>query len=199
MNFYKQQSNGWRFKFTHPPPEYSESLKLPYCMLGLPIGFTWGLNHTSKGTVTFPLLAPHGEYPQNSPWGHIRAVSVRCPCEWLGTGAFYPSALWAGGVLSSRSGRAGARLPELVARYLWNRLTDFLRSKFCGIVLPCSCALLWSYAHLPHMGLPIGQKLVKFATNWVQTLWHAYLWNCWMDLAHLKFRGLVDTCSCTTA
>ena len=115
INFYKQQSNGWRFKFTHPPPEYSESLKLPNCMLGLPIGFTCGLNHTSKGTVTFPLLAPHGEYPQNSPWGHIRAVSVRCPCEWLGTGAFYPSALWAGGVLSSRSGRAGARLPELVA------------------------------------------------------------------------------------
>ena len=32
--------------------------------------------------------------------------------------------------------------------------------------------------HLPHMGLPMGQKLVKFATNWVQTLRNAYLWKC---------------------
>ena len=47
------------------------------------------------------------------------------------------------------------------------------------------------HAHLPHMGLPMGLKLVKFATNWVQTLWNAYLWNCWMDLPHLKFHGLV--------
>ena len=28
----------------------------------------------------------------------------------------------------------------------------------------------WSFAHLPHMGLPMGQKLVKFATNWFQIL-----------------------------
>ena len=28
---------------------------------------------------------------------------------------------------------------------------------------------------LPHMGLPMGQKLVTFATNWVQTLRNAYL------------------------
>ena len=103
---------------------------------------------------------------------------------------FYPSALWAGGVLSSRSGRAGG-CQNLWHPYLWNRLTDFLRSKFCGIVLACSCALSLSFAHLPLMGMPIGQKLVKFATNCVQTLWHAYLWNCWMDLPHLKFHGLV--------
>ena len=37
------------------------------------------------------------------------------------------------------------------------------------------CALSWSFAHLPHMGLPMGQKLVKFATNLVQTLRIAYL------------------------
>ena len=39
------------------------------------------------------------------------------------------------------------------------------------------------YGHLPHMGLPMGQKHVKFATDWVQILRNAYLWNCWMDLA----------------
>ena len=59
---------------------------------------------------------------------------------------FYPSALRAGGVLSSRSGRpggraggravgrAGGRLPDLRNPYLCNRLMDFLRSKFYGIV-----------------------------------------------------------------
>ena len=34
-------------------------------------------------------------------------------------------------------------------------------------------------------------ELVKFATNLVQTLRNVYLWNCWMDLPHLKFHGLV--------
>ena len=55
---------------------------------------------------------------------------------------FYPSALRAGGVLSSRSGRAGGRtggqaggrLPDLRNPYLCNRLMDFLHSKFYGIV-----------------------------------------------------------------
>ena len=59
---------------------------------------------------------------------------------------------------------------------------DFLCSKFYGIAWACSCALSWSFAHLPHMGLPRVQKLVKFGTNWVQTLRNAYLWNRWMDL-----------------
>ena len=51
---------------------------------------------------------------------------------------FYPSALRAGGVLSLRSGRAGGwaggRLPNLRNPYPGNRLTDFLNSKFCGII-----------------------------------------------------------------
>ena len=51
---------------------------------------------------------------------------------------FYPSALRAGGVLSSWSGRAGGRpggrLPNLRNPYLCNCLMDFLHSKFCGIV-----------------------------------------------------------------
>ena len=51
---------------------------------------------------------------------------------------FYPSALRAGGVLLSRSGRAGGwpggRLPNLRNPYLGNCWMDFHRSKFCGIV-----------------------------------------------------------------
>ena len=47
---------------------------------------------------------------------------------------FYPSALRAGGVSSSRFRRAGGRVPNLRNPYLCNRLADFLHSKFCGIV-----------------------------------------------------------------
>ena len=87
--------------------------------------------------------------------------------------------------------RAAGQLPNLSNPYLCNRFTGFLHWKFCGIVLACRCALSWSFGHLPHVGLPMGQKLVKFATNWVDTLRNTYLWNCWMDLPHLKFHGLV--------
>ena len=53
--------------------------------------------------------------------------------------SFYPSALRAGGVLLSLSGRVGgraggraaAKLAEPISLY---PLMDFLRSKFCGIV-----------------------------------------------------------------
>ena len=31
------------------------------------------------------------------------------------------------------------------------------------------------HGHLPHTGLPMGQKLVKFVTNWVHTLLNTYL------------------------
>ena len=79
--------------------------------------------------------------------------------------------------------------------HICNHLTDFHDSKFCGIVYACSCALLWSFAHLTHMGMPMGQKRVKCGTNWVQTLRNSYLWKCVMDLAHLKFYGLVLTCN----
>ena len=40
------------------------------------------------------------------------------------------------------------------------------------------------------MGLPMGQKLVTFATNCVQPLRNAYIWNRGMDLPHLKFVDL---------
>ena len=55
-------------------------------------------------------------------------------------------------------GWEGRRLPNLRNTYMSNCLTDFLYSKFCGIIYACSCALSWSFAHLPHMGLPMGQK-----------------------------------------
>ena len=89
----------------------------------------------------------------------------------------------------------GRRLPDLHNPYLCNGLTDFLRSKFCGIVWACSCALSWPFTHMPYMGMPIGEKL-KFATNWVQTLQNTFFWNCWMDLPHLSFHGLLDMKLC---
>ena len=55
--------------------------------------------------------------------------------------------------------RTGGAVLDLQNPYLCNYVMDFLRLKFCGIV--------W---HLPHMSLPIDQKLFKFGTNWVQTL-----------------------------
>ena len=47
-------------------------------------------------------------------------------------------------------------------------------------------------------GLAHGPKTCQISTNSVHTLRNAYLWNCWMDLLHLKFHGLVQTCSCAT-
>ena len=64
-------------------------------------------------------------------------------------------------------------------------------SVWSSVELSRHVTLSWSFAQLPHMGLPMGQKLVKFATNRVQTFRKAYLWNRWMDLPHLKFHGLV--------
>ena len=57
-------------------------------------------------------------------------------------------------------GRVGGRLPNLRNPYLCNHLTDFLHSKFCGIIFE--------------------------NTGWIYTIW-----NCWMDLPHLKFHGHV--------
>ena len=37
-----------------------------------------------------------------------------------------------------------------------------------GVVWTWSCATSWSFTHYPHMGLPMGQKLVKSGTNGVQ-------------------------------
>ena len=49
------------------------------------------------------------------------------------------------------------------------------------------------HGHLSNtcIGLPLDQKHVKFGTNWLQMLRNADLWNCWMDLAHFKFYGLI--------
>ena len=61
------------------------------------------------------------------------------PVRWSRIG-FYPSALRAGGVLLSRCGqvhgRAGGRAGscQTCRTHISNCLTDFLRSKFCGIV-----------------------------------------------------------------
>ena len=61
--------------------------------------------------------------------------------------------------------------------WIWNNWTDLLHSKFYGIVWTCSCATSWSFTHLPHMVLPIGQKVVKSGTTGVPTLPNTYLWT----------------------
>ena len=62
-----------------------------------------------------------------------------------------------------------------------------------------SCATSWSFARLPYMSLPMGQKLFKLVTFWVWTLRNTYFWNIWMDLLHSKFYAIVATCSCAVS
>ena len=50
----------------------------------------------------------------------------------------------------------------------WNRWMDVPRLKFGGLVWTCSCALSQLFAHLPNMGLPMGQKLVKSGSTWTR-------------------------------
>ena len=81
------------------------------------------------------------------------------------------------------------------------RITDFLCSPFevlwnCPGLYLCIVVVICPFA--PY-GLAHGPKLVKFATNWVQTLRIVYLWSRWMDLPHWKFHGLLKTCSCATS
>ena len=59
-------------------------------------------------------------------------------------------------------------LQTLRNAYLWNRWMDWPQLKFHGLVWTCSCALLYLFAHLPHMGLPMGQKLVKSGSTWAR-------------------------------
>ena len=77
---------------------------------------------------------------------------------------------------------------------IWNHWTDLLHSH--EIAWTCSCATSLSFTRLPHMVLPMGQKVVKSGTTGVPTLWNAYLWNHWMDLHHSVFYGIVRTGSC---
>ena len=46
------------------------------------------------------------------------------------------------------------------------------------------------HGYLPHMGLPMGQKLVKSGSSWARLCEPVHLWNRWMDLYHLKFYGI---------
>ena len=62
---------------------------------------------------------------------HTCIVKYNSPLIPLPNISLHPLALRTGGVLSSRPGRAAARIAN---PYLCDRLTDFLRSKFCGIV-----------------------------------------------------------------
>ena len=95
---------------------------------------------------------------------------------------FYPSGRgWRGIVVLVRAGSC----QTLHNAYLWNCRKDFLPSKFYRIVWTWSCATSWSFAHLPHMGLSMGQKLqvplgarfcgthISETTGWIYTIWNS--------------------------
>ena len=106
---------------------------------------------------------------------------------------FYPSALQAGGVLSSRSSRAGRRAGSCQTCGTHISVTAWRIFSIQSSVELSRPVVVHCRGHLPHLshtGLPMGQKLVKFATNWVQTLQNAYLWSRWMDLPHLTLKRL---------
>ena len=62
-----------------------------------------------------------------------------------------------------------------------------LRDCICS----CSYATPYSFVHLPHMGLSMGQTFVNSVTSGVQTLHNTYVWNCWTDFLCLKTYGIV--------
>ena len=67
-----------------------------------------------------------------------------------------------------KSGTTGVQTLRLA--YIWKHCMDLFHSKFYGIVWSCIIATLWLFAHLPHMDLLLGQKLVKSDNGPV--------WNC---------------------
>ena len=187
-------------------------------------------------------------------WGQfLFCNSIPCPIPipWLSIPIpfYYPSALWAGGVLSYRYSRVGGQTARLCGMHIsetgfslfkaqWNCLdlklcnvmiicqftpyglangsklvktgtngVQTLRNAYLciwnrwtlhsdEIVWTCICATSWSFTHLPHMVLPMGQKVVKSGTTGVLTLRNAYLWNHWMGLHRSEFYGIVKNGSC---
>ena len=107
---------------------------------------------------------------------------------------FYPSALRAGGVLSSRSGRAGGRAGgcqtcgthiSVTAWWIFSVRSSMELSR--PVVVHC-------HAHLPICCIwacPWAENLSNLPQIGSISLRIAYLWNRWMDLPHLKFHGLV--------
>ena len=79
--------------------------------------------------------------------------------------------------------------------HLKNRWTDFLCSKFYGIVYTRGCAMLWSFAHLPHMSLPMVQTLVTFGAIGAQTLRNVSL----KPLHGFTLLEVLWNCSCVTS
>ena len=64
--------------------------------------------------------------------------------------------------------------------------------EFCGPVV------VQRHAHLSHIDLFMGQKLVKHGNSEDQILQSAYLINRWVDFLCSKFYEIVSTCSCET-
>ena len=88
----------------------------------------------------------------------------------------------------------GSNLPQIGSK-LAESISLKLLDGFTPFKVSWICQASQLFAPLPYMGLPMGQKLRHLD----KTLRNPYLWNCWMDLYHLKFYGIVLTCSCATS
>ena len=116
---------------------------------------------------------------------------------------FYPSALRAGGVLLSRSGRADGRAGGLAGgcqtcgtHIFVTAWRIFSIRSFVELSRPL---VVHCHGHLPICPIWAFQW-AKNLSNLPQIgsrLWGSHIsWNRWMDVPRLKFGGLVWTCSC---
>ena len=83
--------------------------------------------------------------------------------------------------------------PNFVERISWNHWMDLHSSKLYRFVETYSWAMWWLFVYLPHMGLPIGPKLVPVGSRFAECI----IWNHWTDILHTKLFGIVYTCSCS--
>ena len=102
---------------------------------------------------------------------------------------------WGGGGVLSWCGRAGGC--QTGGTHI-SVTAQWILSIRISVELSRPLAVHW-HGHLPICPIwtcPWAKNLSSSTQNWVQTLQIAYLLNCWMDILHLKFHGLVKTCSC---
>ena len=144
------------------------------------VGFLWDIfTHPYLPMVLYGMYLPSNI----SPWFYMGCIYPSISPH------FYPSALRAGGVLSSWSGRAGGWAGGCQTCGTHISVTAWwIFSVRSSMELSRPVVVHW-HAHTPICPIwacPWAKKLVKLATNWVQTLRIAYLWNRWMNLPPFK-------------
>ena len=83
--------------------------------------------------------------------------------------------------------------------YFWNGWMDFLHSKVLWNCPDLKLFDIMDYCPFAHMGLPMGQKLVKSGTSGIQTLHKTCFQKSCTDLFHSKFYGIVKNCCCAAS